>query len=225
MRALPHQLHHADRGRQHERCDDRYVDIGAPGAQSAKGRPEERTPGNGEGGNRNQRRQPVEECLGALRHTLRLTGPDRPGEHHDVGGGKAGYRQRAQELAPGPLMCGAQRAGVIWCYGISEIAHHRPDRFRVVRLPTPAHRQAPQGQIDARGGNRRILRKAAFNLPDAIGAVNAINQKFEPVLAILAWKDRAGKNVGDRNSFDLPDSDCRVRGHGRISTSSIAWID
>ena len=81
--------------RQQHADADRHVHIGPPLSHRCPGRTEEGPPRIGYGGQRDQRRQPVEHLP---RAALR-PGPDRHGQQHDVHRGKARHRQRADQHA------------------------------------------------------------------------------------------------------------------------------
>jgi hypothetical protein len=95
VRPRDHRLEEAQQCREDDADGDRHVHVGAAHAQRAPGRAEERPAGIGDGGQCDQRRDPVEE----IARRLVRAGPDRDGEQHDVAGGEARDRHCRHQLA------------------------------------------------------------------------------------------------------------------------------
>ncbi len=96
--AAHHGLVEAHGGRQQDGERDRHVHVQAAAFERAERRDEEGLPGIGDGGQRDQRRQPAEQRRERRLHVARRPRPDRDRQQHDVHGGKARHRHAPQQI-------------------------------------------------------------------------------------------------------------------------------
>ena len=93
-------------------------------------------PGIGDRRHGDQRRDPVQQVARRGAHVVqqaaRLAGPDADREQHDVGGGEACHRQRADQGTIGAVVRGGERAGIERHQAIAETLDRIDQRCRAV---------------------------------------------------------------------------------------------
>ena len=171
MFAADNGFEQADRHGQHHPDRNRHVHVGGALAQRRKGAGKERPPGIGDGRQRDQRRQPVEERAGGA---LRAR-PDRHRQQHDVHCGKAGDAQRLQQPPGFGVFGGCQIAAELF----RDKAQPFDRQFQAVVIERRIMRDAdpPRGEIDPRRCDTRQRGQAAFQLGNATGAAQPFDGK------------------------------------------------
>ena len=152
-------------------------------AQGSPGRAEEGLAGIGGCGQDNQRRNPVHQGLHGLGH-LDPAGPDRDGEQHDIGHGKAGHGHGAQEFALFfPLRIGL----ALRLIGRRRIADRTQlaDIFRRQGgIAPPGQGQTTGRQVEAGILHARIFAQAGLDARDTARTHRTADQKVETRLPV-----------------------------------------
>ena len=134
-------------------------------AQALPRRAEEDASGIGNGGKRDQRRNPVEQVAGCR---LRA-GPDRNRQQHDVAGREAGDGERADQFRQGAVRC--VRSHIVEMRFVADPAQ-RLDEGRRRAIGAPADRDPPGREIDPRLLDPRQGAERLFDLLDAAAAMD-----------------------------------------------------
>ena len=165
VRAAVNRFVQAQREGEQDADGDRNVHVGPAVAQALPGRAEEDAARIGKGGQRDQRRNPVEQVAGC---GLRA-GPDRDRQQHDVAGREARDGERADQFRHGAVF--RIRGDIVEMRFVSD----RPqgfDQWRRRAVSAPADRHAPGREIDPRLLDSRQGTERLFDRLDAAAAMN-----------------------------------------------------
>ena len=196
--AAAHGLEQAHRRGDQHRQRDRHVHVGMAGPERAQGGAEEGPAGIGDGRQRDQGLEPVEEGAGGLPHAREMAGPDRDRQQHDVAGGETRHRHRPQQLLLLAVVLALQPLGIVGHHPVAELAHDPGQRVAALGRTPPAQDQPPGGEIDAGGRDVGLAGEAPFDAGHAAAAMHPFHHEMQQPVAAFAVLAHEGQHVGSR---------------------------
>ena len=114
-------------------------------------------------------------------HGVEMAGPYGDGQQHDVAGREAGDGHAAQQLALGTLVQRLEPVGIERHDAVAEIGHRPGEAIAATRVPVPAERQPPCGEIDPRRLQPAFTLEPALDLAHAGAAMHALDHQVQHV--------------------------------------------
>ena len=179
MLGVPDGLAQADGTDKYDTQADGHIHVGAAMTQRGGGGREERAPGIGDRGQRDQRRHPVQKIACRRPHVRQpprgLGRPNADGQQHDVDGGEArdgeGTDQVSLRRVPGNTQAVCRERD----QAISQALHDGDQPPGILGRAAPDEFQAAGGQVDPGRGHRGIADQHRFDQPDTGAALQPIH--------------------------------------------------